>query len=502
MTFLKRISALLICIILMLSLIPAVFAAKPAQESKKAEAPAPKIEPIDEIISSYNNPNGRVLCVASLGNPRLYPENSIEGINSAIAMGADIVTVCVQKTKDNKLVLMSDASLKRMCVNKDDGTTVTGNVSDYTLTELQSKFFLKDGKGGQTAETTKCSVASLEEAIGACKSKVMLMINNGWQYAENINALARTHEACDSIIIRGVKSTEAIKNFISKVGVPVCHISAIHTQDSDVSAKSFVAEALTAGANPVELRSAKKNAAIFKSSVLARFDGTGRAFISTTTQDYCGGRDDLLVEWTDLIERGYSIIETDYPKELVLYIKQIESYRTELTSLIMQAQGLNTSRYTDETSKDLKEKLAEAEKISAMGRVSLNQIDKARYDIQESLDSLTIKTGTEKTGLPTWAIVLIVIGAIIGLLVLTILGLRIMNKTKSKKRKMAKFKNKFKNESPEANEHITTSLADEFADELAIKSAGADDYSYASEDLESDDIATSDEFETETTDEE
>ena len=92
---------------------------------------------------------------------------------------------------------------------------------------------------------------------------------------------------------------------------------------------------------------------------------------------------ELVVSYkSELIEKGYSIIETDYPRDLVNYIRQIESCRTELTSLIMQAQGLNTSKYTKETAKDLASTLKDAESISATGCVSLTQIEIAKYNIQ------------------------------------------------------------------------------------------------------------------------
>ncbi len=450
MNLTKKTFSLFLALLMAFSLaIPAFAAQDQAEKDTKSTA-------LDEIIMSYNNPNGRILCVAKLGNPRLYPENSLEGIKSAIEVGADIVTVSIQKTKDDHFVLLSNDDLSRMCVNKDDGTPAKGKVSEKTLEQLKDEFYLLTGNGGADAKATKYTVPTLDETINICKDDVMIMIDNGWKYAEEINTLARKPEACDMIIIRGVPTAADAAAFIDKVGIPLCHISTAYGDATEGSPKDFVSASLDTGAKMVELAAEKSYSTIFNGSVLNKFSNSGRAFISTAESTLCGGRDDLIVDWADLIERGYNVIETDYPKELASYITEIEAYRSELTSLIMQAQGLNTSKYTEETAKALNKALEQAEELSGVGCVSLNQIDKARYDIQEALDDLVIKTGEEKTTLPTWAIILIVIASIIVLGIIVILGLRIINKKRTAKKKMDKFKDNFKNESPEGNNHLTS----------------------------------------------
>lgn len=449
MKALKKSLAVILSLFLCFSFIIPAYAEEEVKKEKSGENS--KIAVIDEIVTSYNNPNGRILCAAKYGNPRLYPADSLEGIQSCIDMGVDIVTVSVQETKDKKLVLLESSSLKNMCVNKSDNTSTSGNVKDYTLEELQEKFFLRSGYGGSNSKPTKYTVASLEDAITTCKDSMMLMINNGWKYSDEINHLARSLGACDIIIIRNVPSPEDAAEFIDKVGLPTCHLSTIYNNNTDGSPKKFVSNTLETGAKMVELASEKSYSSIFNNSVLSRFKNAGRAFISTTEPNLCGGRDDLIVGWTDLIERGYSVIETDYPNELVTYIKEIESYRAELTSLITQAQGLNSSKFTKETAEVLDNALKEAEEISSVGCISLTQIDKAHYDIQEAIDALQIKTGTEKSGLPAWAIVLIVIACILVAAIIAIFVLRFINKKKAEKRRLA---NRFKNEAPEENNHL------------------------------------------------
>ena len=51
---------------------------------------------VDEIITSYNNNNGRVLSAARAGYPRLYPEDSLTGLRYCVENGVDIVSGTVQ----------------------------------------------------------------------------------------------------------------------------------------------------------------------------------------------------------------------------------------------------------------------------------------------------------------------------------------------------------------------------------------------------------------------
>jgi len=66
----------------------------------------------------------------SPGNPR-YGENTIRSFDLAIKAGADALEFDVRKTKDGKLILMHDLSVKRT-------TNGTGNVTDLTYEELKS----------------------------------------------------------------------------------------------------------------------------------------------------------------------------------------------------------------------------------------------------------------------------------------------------------------------------------------------------------------------------
>lgn len=452
--------SLALCLILIISSTLLSAAATGSVTDTKTEEPSTRA---DEIVTAFLNPNGRILSVAKSGVPRLFPTDSLEGIKACIDMKVDIVSVSVQKTKDGKFVLLESENLSKSCVKATDNTDAEGKVSDYTLKQIQSDFLLKEKSGGNYAKPTKYKVASLEDALNTCKTNIMLMINNGFKYGEEINEVARSLDSCDIVILRGADSADSISKFVNNTGTPICHVAAIYTGNSSGSAKKYVTEAMSAGAQIVELSAEKSYSSIFNNSVLSKFEGKGRAFISTTKPELCGGRMDLLDGWTELTACGYSIIETDYARELANYVTEIEGYRSELSSLISEAQALSTSKYTADSVKSLTNSLKTAEKVAAIGCVSLNDIDEARYNIQESLDNLVVKTGNEKTTLPVWAIVLIVIVSVIALLALIIFGLRLYNKIKNKRKRMDKFKDQFKNRAPEENNTLMSINGEEIS---------------------------------------
>jgi len=450
MKSLKKILCILLCFLFIGSFAVPAFA---AGDKGKAS---------NEKVISFQNPNGRVISVAKYGNVRQFPANSVEGIVNCIDLGIDIITVSVQKTKDGQFVLLSTNDLSKVCCGK-EGVAVAGKASDCTLEDLQNTYFLKSGYGGSTAEPTEYKVASLLDAIAAADGKAMIMINNGWKYAEEINKLAAEKECADMLILRGAKNVDEISAFTAKYGNSACRVAASFNSDKDDgSAKTYVTDALNAGAFMVELGGRKSGSSVFKYPVLDKFAGVGRAFVSTTKEDLCGGREDRQAAWSDLIERGFSVIETDYPRELANYLNEIETYRTELTSLITRAQGIERALYTEASVKTLDASLEEAIAVTSKGCIALDEIDTARYHIQESLDGLVIATGNEKTTLPTWLIVLLVAAGVIFVVASVLLTLRYLNKARTKKRRFERFKRTFKSEIPTENdESLKTNIAED-----------------------------------------
>ncbi|HEX5235427.1 MAG TPA: glycerophosphodiester phosphodiesterase family protein [Silvibacterium sp.] len=100
----------------------------------------------------------RVLRIGHRGAAGHAPENTIAAIHAGISLGADLVELDVQLTRDGRLVIMHDERVDRT-------TNGTGSVCEKTFDELQ----LLDAGNGE-------HVPSLEAALGAASGRAGVML--------------------------------------------------------------------------------------------------------------------------------------------------------------------------------------------------------------------------------------------------------------------------------------------------------------------------------------
>ena len=113
-------------------------------------------------VEKFYSYEQKLLCISYRGDTVNYPENSLQGIKSALNKGADFVSVNLEKTADGVFYLCEDESLGNVCnapyeslsqmtsseVEKYKLTDIYGNETKYgftSLTELLKKTDSKDG---------------------------------------------------------------------------------------------------------------------------------------------------------------------------------------------------------------------------------------------------------------------------------------------------------------------------------------------------------------------
>ena len=124
--------------------------------------PAAWMLDFDEKTYAITTPDGRMMADAHRGDVQHYPENSLEARLSALMMGADVVEIDVRLTKDNIMVLMHDASLKRTTdwskkAGK-NGLPSSDKIEDWTYEQLRELRLLYGGKA------TDCIIPTMYEA--------------------------------------------------------------------------------------------------------------------------------------------------------------------------------------------------------------------------------------------------------------------------------------------------------------------------------------------------
>lgn len=142
--------------------------------------------------------------VAHRGAMHAAPENTLEALELAAALGAHIIEIDVRTTMDGHLVVLHDARLDRT-------TDGTGPVYNHTLAEVQAldagRWFHPDHAGAR--------VPTLGQCLAWAKGRIPLLLDlkeRGPAYADAVAAAVRQHGDPAAVII-GVRSPVQAREF-------------------------------------------------------------------------------------------------------------------------------------------------------------------------------------------------------------------------------------------------------------------------------------------------
>lgn len=156
----------------------------------------------DTIRAKLLDPSCKEVLVAShRGDWRGFAENTLEGIKSAITLGADIVEIDLRRTADGELILMHDSKVDRTTNGK-------GRVDQMTLADIK-KLRVKNGVAG----VTPYKVPTFREVMTACKGEVLFDLDKSFDYFDQVmqileetgttsQAIMKSREPADTVIAR------------------------------------------------------------------------------------------------------------------------------------------------------------------------------------------------------------------------------------------------------------------------------------------------------------
>lgn len=253
----------------------------------------------------------RVYVVAHRGDWRDAPENSLEALSDAMAIGVDAVELDLKRTQDGQLVVMHDQTLDRT-------TTGAGLVSSYGLSDLK-KLRLRAATGHPTAHT----IPTFDEELKAAKGRMVLDIDQAWDYFPEVLRLLRATGTVDQIIVNA-RPNATLDEFERTEGrVP-----------DDVTLMIIVDLSRPEAAQVVDSFSRHKRTIVQwifshdKAIAEAPRPQPGRPiFVNSLWPELCGSHDDdRAVEghqeadsWGWLTEHGMTIMQTDRPRDALRY---------------------------------------------------------------------------------------------------------------------------------------------------------------------------------------
>ena len=234
----------------------------------------------------YKPKSKYVLVVAHRGDWRNAPENSLQAYKNCIEMGVDMVEIDIHKTKDNQFIIMHDATVDRTTNGK-------GKISDMTLDEIK-KLKLRSGHG----VVTRHSVPTLEEVLNLVKGKILVNIDKGDNYFDEIyDLLVKT--GTDKQVV--IKTYDNLATIQSKTKNDVVHKSIfmpIINLDKKEDAEQVLNDYMAVKPAAYEVVFKKESQKLF--SVLEKIKASGsKLWINSLWASLNAGHDDdLAVEYT------------------------------------------------------------------------------------------------------------------------------------------------------------------------------------------------------------
>lgn len=271
----------------------------------------------EKILQHLHNPQSEyVIVVCHRGDWRNYPENSIPAIESVIEMGADMVEIDIAMTKDSVLVLSHDRTIDRC-------TTGRGLVSDITYDSLQT-FFLKSAHGARSSFDLK--VPTLREALEVCKDRILINIDKGYDYYDEVVALTEELGVTDQVLIKGSKPASEVAAKMSEHENNLLYMPIISPASKS---QQPLFEEYLAGEPQLAYEICWGEMSPVVESAIERVKASGsKLWVNTLWNLLCGGLSDDVAWMTSaeevygkVVGLGATMIQTDRPEYLIDYLR-------------------------------------------------------------------------------------------------------------------------------------------------------------------------------------
>ena len=277
---------------------------------------------VEQILNEIANPKSKyVVVIAHRSDWRHYPENSLAAMEGAIAMGVDMVEIDVQRTADGVLVCCHDSSVDRT-------TTGKGKIKELTADYI-STLKLKTEQG-----ITDYGVPTLAEALELCKDRVLINIDKGYNYYDQILQMLVERDMVNQVLIKSSKDASVVAEKFAPyttnmLYMPVINYNAKSWGKHAEIFNSYITSNLDVVAYEIcwdgTLEGERK---IFKKVL----DSGARLWVNTLWDSLCGGKghsfkDDNALNgnaekiYGTLLKRGVTMIQSDRPQQLLDYLQ-------------------------------------------------------------------------------------------------------------------------------------------------------------------------------------
>ena len=281
-----------------------------------AQQPAATTNKAEFVRAELHNPASRYVTVVShRGDWRNWPENSIPAIESVIGMGVDVMELDLKLTKDSVLVLCHDKTIDRT-------TNGHGRVCDITYDSIR-RCVLKTGHGVKTS----LRMPTLREALAACKDRIAVNIDQGYEYYDLALRITEELGVTDQVLIKGKRPVDTVAAKFAEYDRNMMYMPIIDILKPQGKAlfEEYHAKSTTPLAFEVCWDAYTPEVKDCMEKVVA---GGSKLWVNSLWDSLCGGLSDdkAFTESPDevygrLLDMGASIIQTDRPELLIRYLE-------------------------------------------------------------------------------------------------------------------------------------------------------------------------------------
>lgn len=278
----------------------------------------------EQIIEQIKDPKSDyVVVIAHRSDWRHYPENSLAAMEGAIAMGVDMVEIDVQRTSDGVLVCCHDNSVDRT-------TTGKGKVRELTADYISTLNLKRNGA------VTEHTMPTLAEALDLCKDRVLINIDKGYNYYDQILQMLVERDMVEQVLIKSSNNAAVIAEKFAPYSCNMLYMPVINYTAKGWGKHAQIFESYISSQLPVvayeicwdgELKGERK--------IFNRVLKSGaRLWVNTLWDSICGGKrhgfeDDRALNGNEskiygkLLDLGVTMIQTDRPQLVLDYLDSI-----------------------------------------------------------------------------------------------------------------------------------------------------------------------------------
>ena len=269
------------------------------------------------VRAELHNPSSRyVVVVSHRGDWRNWPENSIPAIESVIRMGVDIMELDLKLTKDSVLVLCHDKTIDRTTSGK-------GRVCDITYDSIRRCKLRR----AHNVVTDDLRMPTLREALEVCKDRIVVNIDQGYEYYDLALAVTEELGVTDQILIKGKRSTDAVAAKFAEHPRNMMYMPIIDILKPQ--GRALFAEYQEKGIAPLAYEVCwNKYTPEVKECMDKVVAGGSKLWVNSLWASLCGGLDDDAAFGGDpaevygkLVDMGATMIQTDRPELLISYLR-------------------------------------------------------------------------------------------------------------------------------------------------------------------------------------